>query len=98
MTKVKVVKKLRAKGWPVQNKKYAHAHEEADKVEKRADPKTYKKVNKLEKKLKKGELMAKSTRKGVVEIESKFAKNKKVKRNLIKHEKKEYKVESKRKK
>ena len=96
MTKVKIVKKLTDKGWPIQNKKYPHAHEMADKAEKKADPKTYKKINKMEHKLGKHEIMSKATKKkGIVEIEKKFSKNRKVKKNLIVHEMKEHQVETK---
>ena len=95
MSKVKVVKKLTDKGWPVHSKKYPHAHEEASKAEKKADPKEYKKSLKLEKKLGKHELMAKHTKKDVIEIERKFAKNKRLKKDLIKHETVETKKEGK---
>ena len=93
MPKVKIVTKITDKGWPVHNKKYKSAHQKANEAEKKDDPKAYKRVNKLERSLGKHELMAKHTKGGVVEIEEKFAKDKKIRKNLIKHEVKEHKIE-----
>lgn len=86
MRKIKVVKKLTDKGFPVHTKGYKSAHRKADAVEKKSDPIAYKKVNKLERKLGKHELMGKNLKSGEIEIEKKFAKNKRIKRNIIKHE------------
>lgn len=93
MPKVKIVSHLTDKGWPVQSKKYKSSHLSANKAEKKADPKTFNKISKMEKRLSKHELMAKHTKSGTIEIERKFAKNKKVKKNLIKHEVTEHKKE-----
>lgn len=84
--KVKVVKHLTDKGYPVHNKNYQYAHNKANKAEKRADPKAYNQLKKLEKKLGKHELMGKHTKKGKIEVEKKFARNKRLKRNIVKHE------------
>lgn len=92
MTKIKVVKSLTDAGWPTNSKRYKRSHRQANKVEKRGDPKTYAKTLKLEKKLGKHELMAKHTKKGTIEIERKFAKPKRLKKDLIRHEKAEHRV------
>lgn len=98
MVKVKVVSKLTDKGYPVHNKRYPSAHEAASKAEKKADPKTYKKSIKLERKMLKKdphELMAKHTKSGKIEVERKYAKDKKLKKDLILHERVEARKEKK---
>jgi hypothetical protein len=76
MTKVKLVKKLVDKGFPVSSRHYATAHELADKKEKKAYPKGYEKLKKDEHQLKPKELMGRNTRSGKIEIEKKFSKYK----------------------
>lgn len=88
MRKIKVVKRLTDKGYPVHDRHYETAHRAADKAEKRTYPQGYKKLRKLERKLKPHELMAKSTKKGEYEIEKKFSKEK---NELLLHEKREHK-------
>lgn len=72
MTKITYVKKLTDKGYPVHNRKYRSAHADADKAEKKANPKMYKAENKAEHKLKKHELMATHDKRGDIKIEKKF--------------------------
>lgn len=88
MAKVKIVKKLTDKGFPVHDKHYETAHRAASKAEKRDYPKGYKELERKEHSLKKHELMAKSTKAGKIEIEKKFAKNRK---ELTEHERIEHK-------
>lgn len=101
MTKVKIVKHISDKGYPVHNKKYAHAHEQANKAEKKADPKEFKKSVKLMEKMERKnphELMATHKKSGKIEIEKKYAKNRRLKKDLIVHEETEAKVEDRKKK
>lgn len=88
MAKVTYVKKLKAKGYPVFDKKYPSAHEAASAAEKKANPKMYKAERKAEYKLKPNELMATHSKSGAIKIEKKF---KKFTPDLIIHEKTEYK-------
>lgn len=76
MMKIKLMKKLTDKGFPTHSKRYAYAHEEADKVEKKKYPSGYKKLRKEERGISKHELIGKNTRSGKIEVESKFKKNK----------------------
>jgi len=86
MAKIKMVKKLTDKGFPVHNKHYETAHRYASKIEKKKFPKGYEKLKKLEHKLGKHELMAKSTKSGKTEMERKY---KPFKNEFQLHEKKE---------
>lgn len=86
--KAKLVKKLTDKGYPLADKHYVEAHEEADKKEKRKFPKGYQKLKKAEKKLGKHELMGKNTKSGKIEVERKFKKNAK---EIAYHERQEHK-------
>ena len=70
--KIKYVAKLTDKGFPTHSKAYPSAHKKANAAEKKANAKMYKAENKAEHKLKKGELMAKNTKSGKIEIEKKF--------------------------
>lgn len=89
---VKLVNKISNKGYPVHDKKYQSSHRYADKVEKKADPKAYKEINKMDRKLKPNELAGKHTKSGKIEINRKYTKNhdgisgKRIERNLALHE------------
>ena len=85
--KYKVVKKLTDKGFPTHSKGYPASHEKADRVEKRASPRAYKEVNKLERKIGKHELLGKNTRSGKIEVSSKVPKRDRA--NIALHEKTE---------
>lgn len=91
-SKVKVVSHLSDKGYPVHGKHYAYAHEQASGAERRANPKEYKKSIKDERKQGKHELMATHKKNGQIEIEKKYSKDKKMRKDLILHEKTERKV------
>ncbi len=88
--KYKVVKKLSDKGFPTHSKRYPHAHEDADKAEKKANPKAYKQVNKLERKIGKHELLGKNTKSGKIEVSKKVPK--KDRANVALHEYRENKM------
>ncbi|HLX53152.1 MAG TPA: hypothetical protein VKR58_04395 [Aquella sp.] len=85
---IKLVKSLKAKGYPTSQKHYKSAHEEADKKEKKKFPKGYSKLKKEERHLKKNELIGKNTRSGKIEVEKKF---KKYEKEIGYHEKMEHK-------
>lgn len=88
MKKVKVVKKLKAKGFPTANKHYEYAHEKASKAEKnKFGKKQYDKTIKLEHTINKNELLGKNDEKGNIKIEKKVPK--KLRGEIAYHEKKE---------
>jgi len=66
--------KLSDHGFPYHNKNYHEAHAEADKAEKKKFPKGYQHLKKLEKTLKKHELMGTNKRNGKIEVEKRFKK------------------------
>ena len=72
--KYKVVKELKAKGWPTATRRYAEAHEAADKAEKAKYGKSYERMKKVDASLKKGELAGKNTKSGKIEVSSKVPK------------------------
>ncbi len=86
MAKVKIVKKLKEKGYPTSSPYYGDAHKEADVKEKKRFPKGYEKIEKTH--FKKDELAATHDKKGNVKIEKRFSKDKK---ELVFHEKQELK-------
>lgn len=98
---VKIVDKLSDKGYPVHDKNYKSAHNKANKVEKKSDPKAYAEINKMDRSLKKGELAGKHTKDGKVEIDKKYNKShdgvsgQRIKNNLVLHEITEKKAQSK---
>jgi hypothetical protein len=95
MGKVKVVKSLKAKGYPTSSKRYIAAHIKADKDEKRKFPKGYEKLKRAEMSMGKRELMGKHTKSGKVEVERKFAKR--YGKEIAYHERQETKYMNKRK-
>lgn len=96
MAKVKIVKKIAAKGCPTSSSRYREAHSEADAAEKRTYPKAYKDMKKVDKKLGKNELAATHDRKGNIKIESKIPK--KDRKDVILHERVELKADARLKK
>lgn len=95
MAKVKIVKRITDKGYPVHDKKYPSAHRFANAAEKRANKRMFDAEKKAERKLGKHELMATHDKHGNIKIEKKFVK---FKPNLIIHEKTEYKKDKGRRK
>jgi rubrerythrin len=90
MPTYKVVKELKAKGWPTANKRYEEAHEIADKKEKQKfGSKSYDYMKKVDSKLKKGQLAGKNTKTGKIEVSSKVPK--KFRPEVAAHERTEYK-------
>lgn len=89
---VKYVKYISDKTPQVRNKHYLYAHRKANEAEKKSSPKMYSQENKAERTLKKGELMAKETRSGKVEVEKRF---KKFSKTLSLHERTEVNKEKK---
>ena len=87
MSKVKLVSKLKRKGYPTSSSKYKEAHAEADKAEKKRYPKGYQKLKKSEKHMGKTELMGKNTKSGKIEVEKKYKRNAK---EIAFHERKEH--------
>lgn len=66
-TKYKTKSKLtKSKGYPITNKNFSKANEEADIIEKKKYPKGYQKLKKLDKKLNKNEIMAHVPKKGKI--------------------------------
>lgn len=92
MKKIKIIKKLTDKGFPTHDHNYHKAHRIANKVEKKDDPKEYNLLKKKENKLGKHELMGKNLKSGRIEVEKKFSKPKRLKNNIIIHEKTENKI------
>jgi len=66
MAKIKIVSKIIRKGFPTNDKNYKEAHAEADRVEKKKNPREYREMKKLDKKLPQGELMGTHTKSGKV--------------------------------
>lgn len=91
MPKYKVIKELKSKGWPTANKKYHEAHEIANKVEKKDyGSKAFKYMEKVDDRLKRGELAGKNTKTGKIEVSQKVPK--KYRPEVAKHESTEYKA------
>lgn len=72
--KVKIVKKIIAKGYPTSSKYYAEAHSEADHAEKKKFPKSYKIMKKVDRKLGKNELVGTHDKKGNIRLSKKVPK------------------------
>jgi len=87
--KYKVVKDLKAKGWPTATRRYKEAHEMADKAEKKKYGKSYEYMKKVDSSLKKGELAGKNTKTGKIEVSKKVPK--KYRSEVAMHERVEYK-------
>jgi hypothetical protein len=68
MEKYKVVKKIVRKGYPVNSKYYAEAHEEASNTEKKMFPKGYKELKKISKKVPQGQMIGWHDKKGHAEV------------------------------
>ena len=83
--KYKLEKKIVKKGFPTTAKGYQTSHEKADKVEKKADPKAYKAMKKVDNKLGKNELAGKNLKSGKILISKKVPK--KDRENVYLHEK-----------
>ena len=75
---------LNDKGFPVHAKGYKSAHEHANKVEKKQDPKAYARMHNVDKKLKKHELAGKNTKSGEILISKKVPKDDR--KNTVTHE------------
>lgn len=86
----KVVRSLKARGWPTVNKSYHYAHELADKAEKKKYRKSYERMKQVDAKLKKGELAGKNTRSGKIKVSAKVPA--KYRQEVAYHERKEYKI------
>lgn len=86
----KLVKELNDKGFPTHSPKYASAHEKANKVEKKAYPKGYKEMQKVDRKLSKHELAGKNERSGKIEVSKKVPKH--LREEVALHEKVENKA------
>jgi hypothetical protein len=93
MRKIKVVSKIKKKGYPTAEKDYATSHEKADKVEKKTYPKGYKKMQKVDDKIPKGELAGTHSKKGKIEISKKVPK--KLRKEVATHEYVEWKEDQK---
>jgi hypothetical protein len=78
--------KLTDKGFPTHSKKYASAHEQADKAEKKKFPrKDYVAMQKVDAKLPKGQLAGKNLKNGKIEVSRKVPA--KLRREVQYHEK-----------
>ena len=87
--KYKVIKELRAKGWPTADKDYKKAHEKANKDEKKKfGKKAFDYMEKVDAKLKRGELAGKNTKTGKIEVSSKVPKR--YRAEVAEHERAEY--------
>jgi len=71
MAKVDILKKLSDHGYPKDSKNYRTAHSEADNAEKRAHPKAYQDMKRIDRSLGKHELAGKNTKSGKIEISKK---------------------------
>lgn len=71
---MKIVKKIKEKGFPTSSPYYEEAHAEGDNAEKRKYPKAYKQMKKIDTKLAKNELSGKNTKSGKIIISSKVPK------------------------
>lgn len=85
--KYKTVKHLNDKKFPTHSKRYPYAHKEANKAEKKDNPKAYQEINRLERKVGKHELLGKNTKSGKIEVSVKVPK--KDRKNVAVHEKRE---------
>jgi hypothetical protein len=65
---IKIVKKIKEKGYPVNSKEYKEAHAEADQQEKKRYAKGYLRLKKIEKKMSPNTLMGTHTKKGEKKI------------------------------
>lgn len=91
MPKYKVIKELKSNGWPTANKKYHEAHKIANKVEEKDyGKKAFKYMEKVDDKLKRGELAGKNTRTGKIEVSKKVPKA--YRAEVAQHESTEYKA------
>ena len=88
--------KLDDKGFPQNQKRYASAHEQADKVEKKKYPKGYEKLKKIDRKLGKNELIGKNTKSGKIEVSKKAPRN--LRPEIATHERTENRILRKKKK
>jgi len=94
--KIKVVKRLEAKGYPTASPRYAESHDEADNAEKRHYPRAYKELKKIEKHMGRKELLASHNRHGDVTIEYRVPKRDR--KDIILHEDTERKADKRLKK
>lgn len=70
----KLVKRIKAIGWPISSKKWRGAHQAANKAEKKKYGKQYKALKKIAKKLPKGELLGSHTKSGKIKVSAKVPK------------------------
>ena len=78
-------KYIKDEGFPTHDKRYAEAHEAADKAEKKKYPTGYEKLKKIVRKTSKGQLLGKSTKSGAVDVSEKVPK--KLRPEVAYHEK-----------
>lgn len=73
-SKVKIVKKIIAKGYPTASRTYREAHAEADNAERKKHPKQYDDMKKIDSRLAKNTLSGTHDRKGDIRISKKVPK------------------------
>lgn len=89
-TKVKVIKNIKEKGFPTSSKYYPTAHKAADKAEKKAYPKGYEDMKKVDKRIEsknKHAMAGKNLKSGVIEVSEKVPKSHR--KEVALHEKRE---------
>lgn len=96
MKKIRIVKKILARGYPVSSRKYRESHAEADNAEKRRYPRAYRELGKIEKHLSKNELLGTHDKKGDILISKKVPRRDR--EDLILHEEVERKADARLKK
>lgn len=84
MRKVRVVKKIVSRGYPVSSNKYSESHAEADNAEREHHPRAYRELKKIERHLRRNELLATHDRKGNILIEKKVPRRDRI--DIILHE------------
>lgn len=89
--KATIVKIIRKNKYPTSSKDYPEAHSEANNAEKKKYPKGYIKLKKIDKKVKPNELIGTHTKTGKIKISKKVPK--KLRKEVIYHEKQELKAQ-----
>jgi hypothetical protein len=88
----KVVSKLKAKKkeFPLSSKKYSKANSEADVIEKKQHPRGYKSLKRVDKGLKKGEILGHVSKKGDLYVSKKVPKH--LRKEVAEHDKNERRI------
>ena len=88
----KVVPKLEAKKsrFPLSSKKYSKANSEADAIEKKKPAKSYKSLKRVDKSLKKGEILGHVSKKGDLYVSKRVPKH--LRKEMAEHDKNERRI------